>query len=164
MDLVEGRRRSDSGWPSKSATPGRGSSATRAARTRRRSAVVNRALATTEGLRATLRGWFSFYDGYDPLFTWWVEEPYKAADAAIDAYATASASEVRGRCVVASGEGFGPGGGRRRGAGGGHGGQPREARRATGAAGAPTRPPPVRVKSSATRSAARRFSPSSNTR
>ena len=28
-------------------------------------------------LRDTLRGWYSFYDGYDPLFTWWMQEPYK---------------------------------------------------------------------------------------
>ena len=31
--------------------------------------------------------WFAFYDGYDPLFTWWMQEPYKAADQALQAYA-----------------------------------------------------------------------------
>jgi dipeptidyl aminopeptidase/acylaminoacyl peptidase len=74
--------------------------------------VVNRALATTEGLRATLRGWFGFYDGYDPLFTWWVEEPYKAVDQAIDAYA-GLLRQRHGAVVSASGEDGGPGPGRR---------------------------------------------------
>ena len=49
--------------------------------------AANRALADVEGLRNTLRGWFGFYDGYDPLFTWWMHEPYKAADQALQAYA-----------------------------------------------------------------------------
>src|SRR5262249_2419215 len=48
---------------------------------------ANRALATVEGLQGTLRGWFGFYDGYDPLFTWWMQEPYQAADQALQAYA-----------------------------------------------------------------------------
>src|SRR5262249_4804409 len=42
--------------------------------------VANRAVATLNDLRNTLRNWFGFYSGYDPIFTWWVEEPYKAAD------------------------------------------------------------------------------------
>ncbi len=79
-------------------------------------AVVNRALATTEGLRATLRGWYGFYDGYDPLFTWWVEQPYKAADAAIDAHA-AFLRQRYGASANASGDDAGPGAGRRRGPG-----------------------------------------------
>jgi dipeptidyl aminopeptidase/acylaminoacyl peptidase/uncharacterized protein (DUF885 family) len=51
-------------------------------------AVANRALAGAEGLRATLRDWHGFYDGYDPLFAWWNAEPYKAADQALQGYAT----------------------------------------------------------------------------
>jgi dipeptidyl aminopeptidase/acylaminoacyl peptidase/uncharacterized protein (DUF885 family) len=74
--------------------------------------VVNRALATTEALRATLRGWFGFYDGYDPLFTWWVEEPYKAVDQAIDGYAGILRQRY-GAVVSASGDDSGPGPGRR---------------------------------------------------
>jgi uncharacterized protein (DUF885 family) len=70
--------------------------------------VVNRALAATEGLRSTLRGWFGFYDGYDPLFTWWMEEPYKAVDQAIDAYAGLLRQRY-GAVVSASGEDGGPG-------------------------------------------------------
>ena len=38
-------------------------------------------------LRETLSKWYKFYDGYDPLFTWWSKEPYAKADSALDAYA-----------------------------------------------------------------------------
>jgi dipeptidyl aminopeptidase/acylaminoacyl peptidase/uncharacterized protein (DUF885 family) len=48
--------------------------------------TANGALATLENLRNTLRTWYAFYDGYDPLFTWWVQEPYKGVDAALQAY------------------------------------------------------------------------------
>ena len=38
-------------------------------------------------LRETLSRWYKFYDGYDPLFTWWAKEPYQKADSALDGYA-----------------------------------------------------------------------------
>ncbi len=38
-------------------------------------------------LRQTLQAWFTFYDGYDPLFTWWSGEPYKEAGKALEEYA-----------------------------------------------------------------------------
>ncbi len=47
---------------------------------------ANRALADTLALRNTLRGWFSFYDGYDPTFGWWNEEAYRTADTALQSY------------------------------------------------------------------------------
>jgi uncharacterized protein (DUF885 family) len=50
--------------------------------------VANRAARTVEGLRRTLRGWHTFYNAYDPTFTWWNEAPYKAADDALGKYAT----------------------------------------------------------------------------
>ena len=56
-----------------------GLSATKAAATQAATAVGE--------LRAALRTWHQFYDGYDPLFTWWTAEPYKQADAALDGYA-----------------------------------------------------------------------------
>ena len=37
-------------------------------------------------LHETLSEWFEFYNGYDPLFTWWNAEPYKAANEALQAY------------------------------------------------------------------------------
>ncbi len=48
--------------------------------------IANRAAGVVESLRGTLRGWFGFYNGYDPLFTWWASEPHKAADKALADY------------------------------------------------------------------------------
>jgi uncharacterized protein (DUF885 family) len=48
--------------------------------------VANRAATTVNSLRNTLRTWFGYYNGYDPLFTWWVDEPYKAVDQSLAAY------------------------------------------------------------------------------
>jgi uncharacterized protein (DUF885 family) len=45
-----------------------------------------RAVATASSLRTTLRGWFTFYDGYDPQFTWWAAADYKNADHALEVY------------------------------------------------------------------------------
>jgi uncharacterized protein (DUF885 family) len=48
--------------------------------------IAFRAAAATNDLKQTLQRWHRFYAGYDPLFTWWAAEPYKRADAALDAY------------------------------------------------------------------------------
>lgn len=48
--------------------------------------VANRAARTVDGLRRTLRAWYTFYNAYDPNFTWWCESPYKAADDALGKY------------------------------------------------------------------------------
>ena len=37
-------------------------------------------------LGETLRSWYEFYSGYDPLFTWWCQAPYKEVTRAIDDY------------------------------------------------------------------------------
>ncbi len=37
-------------------------------------------------LRGVLRGWFGFYNDYDPLFTWWMAQPYKDTDRALEEY------------------------------------------------------------------------------
>ncbi len=79
---------------------------------------ANRGLAAVEGLRNTLRTWFAFYDGYDPLFSWWMQEPYKAVDQAVQDYAGALRQRY-GASADGSGSAFGPGAGRRRGGGGG---------------------------------------------
>ncbi len=41
-----------------------------------------------ESLRGTLDRWFKFYDGYDPLFTWYAAAPYKQVDDGLKAYRT----------------------------------------------------------------------------
>ncbi len=50
-------------------------------------AVANRAAGTLDSLRNTLKNWFNFHNGYDPIFTWWVGEPYKAVDQSLQSYA-----------------------------------------------------------------------------
>ena len=50
--------------------------------------VANRAARTVGELRNTLRRWYTFYNLYDPVFTWWCESPYKAADDALGKYQT----------------------------------------------------------------------------
>jgi hypothetical protein len=50
--------------------------------------VANRAARTIAGLRTTFQRWYAFYNGYDPLFTWWNESPYKAVDDALKNYQT----------------------------------------------------------------------------
>lgn len=49
--------------------------------------VANRASVTINSLRNTLKDWFGFYNGYDPMFTWWVGEPYKQVDKSLGDYA-----------------------------------------------------------------------------
>jgi uncharacterized protein (DUF885 family) len=49
--------------------------------------VVNRAGVRLNELRATLKDWYAFYDGYDPIFTWWAQDPYKKVDQALADYA-----------------------------------------------------------------------------
>jgi hypothetical protein len=49
-----------------------------------------------ETLRRTLRDWFRYYDGYDPMFSWWVRAPYGAADTALSRYAQAIRERVVG--------------------------------------------------------------------
>jgi len=50
--------------------------------------LANRAAATVADLRSTLRRWYTFHNGYDPIFTWWCESPYKSVDDALGKYST----------------------------------------------------------------------------
>src|SRR5690606_1336057 len=38
-------------------------------------------------LKSRLKSAFDFYNGYDPMFTWWVPAPYQALDTALASYA-----------------------------------------------------------------------------
>ncbi len=58
--------------------------------------VAFRAANEVEGLRNLLREWFGFYNGYDPLFTWWNAEPYKAVDKALQTYGTVVREKLAG--------------------------------------------------------------------
>jgi uncharacterized protein (DUF885 family) len=48
--------------------------------------VANRAARTVASLRNTLKNWYTFYNGYDPMFTWWNSEPHKTVDTALQNY------------------------------------------------------------------------------
>ena len=50
------------------------------------SIVGLRAADAIDSIRRTLDRWYGYYAGYDPLFTWWVEEPYGSLVAALEAY------------------------------------------------------------------------------
>jgi uncharacterized protein (DUF885 family) len=88
--------------------------------------VANRAAQSVNSLRNTLRNWYTFYNGYDPVFTWWNEEPYKALDQSLTNYSSFLTERVVGIGGGAGqgqgGSGRGPGGGGP-GAGGQAGGQ-----------------------------------------
>ena len=102
----------------------------------------NRAVAAVGSLRGALRQWYGYYNGYDPLFTWWVEEPYKALDQALSTYGTYLTERVVGlrasnpgqtvaQAVPPAGVGRGGAGGQRGGGGdvaGGGAGRPTNAR------------------------------------
>lgn len=49
--------------------------------------VANRAARMVRELRNSLRDWYEFHNGYDPIFTWWMAEPYKQVDKTLDDYA-----------------------------------------------------------------------------
>jgi uncharacterized protein (DUF885 family) len=63
---------------------------------RAKKTVANRAAVIINGLRGTLKNWFDFHNGYDPVFTWWVGEPYKSVDQSLASYATLLREKVVG--------------------------------------------------------------------
>jgi uncharacterized protein (DUF885 family) len=48
--------------------------------------VAHRGAGMVDRLQRTLSGWYRFYSGYDPLFSWWVEKPYRAVDKSLEEY------------------------------------------------------------------------------
>ena len=48
--------------------------------------VALRAADRVRELQQSLREWFRFYDGYDPLFGWWGRQPYQEFASALDDY------------------------------------------------------------------------------
>ncbi|KAN0102046.1 Bacterial protein of unknown function (DUF885) domain containing protein [Hyaloscypha variabilis] len=47
-------------------------------------------------LRAHLAEWFGFFKGYDPMFTWWLSEPYSKVDRDLGEYASLIKQELVG--------------------------------------------------------------------
>ncbi len=50
-------------------------------------ALSRRASGIAKGLQAALKSTYDFYNGYDPLFSWWVPAPYKRLDGLLEDYA-----------------------------------------------------------------------------
>src|SRR5207245_1727523 len=108
--------------------PDRGGENTDAIRVKK--TVAFRAVGALNNLRNNLRNWYTFYNGYDPLFTWWNEEPYKTLDQTLTAYSAFLSERVVGLRREApqagtagtAGPNRGPGGGAQ-GFGQGQGGQ-----------------------------------------
>lgn len=59
-------------------------------------AVAARARETIQRLRDVLKDFHTYYDGYDPAYSWWARKPYTEADAALGAYSDAIQSELLG--------------------------------------------------------------------
>jgi hypothetical protein len=49
--------------------------------------TVKRVVEMIGGLCKMLEKWYGYYHAYDPIFTWWMAEPYKAFDSALENYA-----------------------------------------------------------------------------
>jgi uncharacterized protein (DUF885 family) len=58
--------------------------------------VANRAANETDQLRAALKDWFTFYNGYDPQFTWWTGVTYKGVDTNLESYAAQVREQIVG--------------------------------------------------------------------
>jgi Bacterial protein of unknown function (DUF885) len=103
--------------------------------------VAFRAVNAINSLRGNLRNWYTFYNGYDPVFTWWNEQPYKEFDEALNSYAGFISERLVGlRSATGSGQqgqqgGQRPAGGGQGAGGGGQGGGQRPAGAAQARAG-----------------------------
>lgn len=58
--------------------------------------VANRAVAMLDRVRRAFDSWNHFYEGYDPLFSWWVSEPYKEASRSLAEYQDAVRDKLVG--------------------------------------------------------------------
>ena len=57
---------------------------------------LKKIIEITESLHEGLKNVYTFYNGYDPAFTWWVKIPYQAADSALTAYVQHLLSRMTG--------------------------------------------------------------------
>lgn len=51
--------------------------------------LANMASAAVKNLQAVLKNYYNFYNGYDPMFSWWVPKTYADLDAVLNTYAGA---------------------------------------------------------------------------
>jgi uncharacterized protein (DUF885 family) len=65
-----------------------------------------KAFAVVNSLKKGIRESFDFYNGYDPLFTWWAEKPFAALDTSITAYADFLKNNYKNTSVKDDGSGI----------------------------------------------------------
>jgi len=58
--------------------------------------VANRAADDVDDVRGVMSSWFRYYDGYDPVFSWWVKDPCQKLDEALTRYARTLRERVVG--------------------------------------------------------------------
>ena len=95
MNTISGREAADA----LTAIKGRIDEASRAVRDETltaSTAVADRAVRRIGELREALERWHGFYDGYDPVFTWWTKKPYEEVDKALEEYAKLVRKEIVG--------------------------------------------------------------------
>jgi hypothetical protein len=82
--------------PSSAVTSASSSAVSRSPAPRVSRTVANRAAENIDELRRGMTAWYRFYDGYDPLFTWWARDPYRKLDSALVRYARTLRERVVG--------------------------------------------------------------------
>lgn len=58
--------------------------------------VANRAAEYLDQMRGTLGTWYRFHSGYDPLFSWWMANPYQKLNESMTKYAATIRERVVG--------------------------------------------------------------------
>jgi hypothetical protein len=58
--------------------------------------VANRAADNLDRIREVVASWYKFYDGFDPVFSWWLKDPYAKLNDALTAYAKTLREKVVG--------------------------------------------------------------------
>ncbi len=95
--------------------------------------IANRAAENLDQIRTAIGGWYRYYDGYDPTFSWWMQDPYRKLNDALTAYGRTLRERVVGfrpaQTIAAAAPAGGRGGGRgdAGAAGGGRGGNAAQA-------------------------------------
>ena len=56
--------------------------------------LARRTASAVNEVRNSLKAWYSFYDGYQPDFSWWLKKPYEEANTALESYAKYLREEV----------------------------------------------------------------------
>jgi len=59
--------------------------------------AAQHAAGRVRALQHTLRRWYSFYSGYDPLFTWWLKRPYEDLNAGLGRYESFLSNQLAGK-------------------------------------------------------------------